>query len=132
MQFLETEATLIAGWPYDVVVEIGGAGLCRTDLHIVEGHWADRSGVASPLIVGAAGRRLPRKGRWRRGRPGAPKFSRSASTPRSRTVFGVGPWLDHAVVEVRPRVPSSAGFTAARENQFLLHVFYTAAGYHVV
>ncbi len=34
--------------PLDVVVRIGGAGLCRTDLHIYEGQWADRSGVATP------------------------------------------------------------------------------------
>jgi NAD+-dependent secondary alcohol dehydrogenase Adh1 len=38
--------------PYDVVVEIGGAGLCRTDLHIVEGQWADRSGVVLPYTLG--------------------------------------------------------------------------------
>ena len=25
--------------PHDVIVRIGGAGLCRTDLHIVEGQW---------------------------------------------------------------------------------------------
>ena len=24
--------------PFDVVVRIGGAGLCRTDLHIIEAH----------------------------------------------------------------------------------------------
>jgi NAD+-dependent secondary alcohol dehydrogenase Adh1 len=41
----------IAG-PYDVIIEIGGAGLCRTDLHIVEGQWADRSGVALPYTLG--------------------------------------------------------------------------------
>jgi NAD+-dependent secondary alcohol dehydrogenase Adh1 len=38
--------------PHDVLVEIGGAGLCRTDLHIVEGQWADRSGVGLPYILG--------------------------------------------------------------------------------
>ena len=38
--------------PYDVIVEIGGAGLCRTDLHIVEGQWADRSGVRLPYTLG--------------------------------------------------------------------------------
>ena len=37
---------------YDVVVRIGGAGLCRTDLHIVEGQWADRSHVALPYTMG--------------------------------------------------------------------------------
>ena len=38
--------------PHDVIVEIGGAGLCRTDLHIVEGQWADRSGVRLPYTLG--------------------------------------------------------------------------------
>ena len=38
--------------PFDVVVEIGGAGLCRTDVHIVEGQWADRSQVALPYTLG--------------------------------------------------------------------------------
>jgi NAD+-dependent secondary alcohol dehydrogenase Adh1 len=27
--------------PLDVIVRIGGAGLCRTDLHIIEGQWKD-------------------------------------------------------------------------------------------
>ena len=38
--------------PLDVLVRIGGAGLCRTDLHIVEGQWADRSGVTLPYTLG--------------------------------------------------------------------------------
>jgi NAD+-dependent secondary alcohol dehydrogenase Adh1 len=38
--------------PLDVLVRIGGAGLCRTDLHIVEGQWAQRSGVALPYTIG--------------------------------------------------------------------------------
>ena len=38
--------------PYDVLVDVGGAGLCRTDLHIVEGQWADRSGVVLPYTLG--------------------------------------------------------------------------------
>ncbi|MFC7640383.1 alcohol dehydrogenase catalytic domain-containing protein [Streptosporangium lutulentum] len=38
--------------PLDVLVEIGGAGLCRTDLHIVEGQWAEKSGVALPYTIG--------------------------------------------------------------------------------
>src|SRR5690606_7365952 len=37
---------------HDVLVDIGGAGLCRTDLHIVEGQWADRSGVVLPYVLG--------------------------------------------------------------------------------
>jgi hypothetical protein len=35
-----------------VLVEIGGAGLCRTDLHIVEGQWVDRTNVALPYTLG--------------------------------------------------------------------------------
>ena len=27
--------------PFDVVIKIGGAGVCRTDLHILEGQWAE-------------------------------------------------------------------------------------------
>jgi NAD+-dependent secondary alcohol dehydrogenase Adh1 len=38
--------------PFDVVVRVGGAGLCRTDLHIVEGQWADKSNVALPYTLG--------------------------------------------------------------------------------
>jgi NAD+-dependent secondary alcohol dehydrogenase Adh1 len=38
--------------PHDVIVRIGGAGLCRTDLHIQEGQWAEKSGVALPYVLG--------------------------------------------------------------------------------
>ncbi len=38
--------------PLDVVVRIGGAGLCRTDLHIQEGQWAEKSGVTLPYTLG--------------------------------------------------------------------------------
>jgi NAD+-dependent secondary alcohol dehydrogenase Adh1 len=38
--------------PFDVVVAIGGAGLCRTDLHIVEGQWAAKSNVVLPYTLG--------------------------------------------------------------------------------
>ncbi|EWT03331.1 alcohol dehydrogenase [Intrasporangium oryzae NRRL B-24470] len=38
--------------PLDVIVRIGGAGLCRTDLHIVEGQWAPTSNVALPYTLG--------------------------------------------------------------------------------
>jgi NAD+-dependent secondary alcohol dehydrogenase Adh1 len=38
--------------PLDVLVEIGAAGLCRTDLHIVEGQLAEKSGVSLPYIIG--------------------------------------------------------------------------------
>ena len=42
---------VLAG-PFDVLVDVGGAGLCRTDLHIVEGQWAQRSGVRLPYTLG--------------------------------------------------------------------------------
>ncbi len=38
--------------PFDVVVRIGGAGVCRTDIHILEGQWAEKSGVALPYTIG--------------------------------------------------------------------------------
>jgi NAD+-dependent secondary alcohol dehydrogenase Adh1 len=38
--------------PFDVVVRIGGAGVCRTDLHIIEEQWAEKSGVVLPYTIG--------------------------------------------------------------------------------
>lgn len=38
--------------PHDVIVRIGGAGLCRTDLHILEGLWKDRVSVTLPYTPG--------------------------------------------------------------------------------
>ncbi|GAB3008025.1 NAD(P)-dependent alcohol dehydrogenase [Amycolatopsis acidiphila] len=38
--------------PFDVLVRIGGAGVCRTDLHILEGQWAEKSGVSLPYTIG--------------------------------------------------------------------------------
>jgi NAD+-dependent secondary alcohol dehydrogenase Adh1 len=38
--------------PLDVIVKIGGAGLCRTDLHIIEGQWAAAMDPALPYTVG--------------------------------------------------------------------------------
>ncbi|GAA4698124.1 NAD(P)-dependent alcohol dehydrogenase [Pseudonocardia yuanmonensis] len=38
--------------PYDVIVKIGGAGVCRTDLHILEGQWAEKSQVTLPYTIG--------------------------------------------------------------------------------
>ena len=36
----------------DVIVRIGGAGVCRTDLHIVEGIWRSKVDVQLPYIMG--------------------------------------------------------------------------------
>lgn len=41
-----------ADGPHDVVVRIGGAGVCRTDLHILEGQWAEKSQVDLPYTIG--------------------------------------------------------------------------------
>ncbi|WP_369256652.1 NAD(P)-dependent alcohol dehydrogenase [Geodermatophilus amargosae] len=38
--------------PLDVVVKIGGAGVCRTDLHILEGQWADLQDPDLPYVIG--------------------------------------------------------------------------------
>ena len=38
--------------PTDVIVRIGGAGVCRTDLHIVEGIWRSKVDVALPYVMG--------------------------------------------------------------------------------
>jgi NAD+-dependent secondary alcohol dehydrogenase Adh1 len=38
--------------PLDVVVRIGAAGLCRTDLHIQEGQWAEKTGIRLPYTLG--------------------------------------------------------------------------------
>ncbi|HET9254027.1 MAG TPA: NAD(P)-dependent alcohol dehydrogenase [Pseudonocardiaceae bacterium] len=38
--------------PLDVIVRIGGAGLCRTDLHIIEGQWERAMAPALPYTIG--------------------------------------------------------------------------------
>ncbi|MFC7340579.1 NAD(P)-dependent alcohol dehydrogenase [Saccharopolyspora griseoalba] len=51
MQLTEVPAPEPAD-PFDVVVKIGGAGVCRTDVHILEGQWAEKSGVTLPYTIG--------------------------------------------------------------------------------
>ena len=38
--------------PLDVIVKMGGAGVCRTDLHIIEGQWDAAMGTPLPYILG--------------------------------------------------------------------------------
>jgi NAD+-dependent secondary alcohol dehydrogenase Adh1 len=38
--------------PFDVVVKIGGAGVCRTDLHIIEGQWEAAMNPQLPYTLG--------------------------------------------------------------------------------
>jgi NAD+-dependent secondary alcohol dehydrogenase Adh1 len=40
------------GGPLDVIVKIGGAGVCRTDLHIIEGQWDAAMGTPLPYTLG--------------------------------------------------------------------------------
>src|SRR5919198_1588232 len=47
----EVPEPAVAG-PLDVIVKIGGAGLCRTDLHIIEGQWAEAMNPTLPYTIG--------------------------------------------------------------------------------
>jgi NAD+-dependent secondary alcohol dehydrogenase Adh1 len=38
--------------PLDVIVKVGGAGVCRTDLHILEGQWAEAMAPELPYVIG--------------------------------------------------------------------------------
>ncbi len=38
--------------PLDVIVKIGGAGVCRTDLHIVNGDWSEAMNPELPYVIG--------------------------------------------------------------------------------
>lgn len=38
--------------PWDVIVDVGAAGLCRTDLHIIEGQWDPIQHPSLPYIIG--------------------------------------------------------------------------------
>ncbi|MFG3524841.1 NAD(P)-dependent alcohol dehydrogenase [Nocardia nova] len=51
LQLTEVPEPGIQG-PLDVIVRIGGAGVCRTDLHILDGQWEEKSGVRLPYTIG--------------------------------------------------------------------------------
>jgi NAD+-dependent secondary alcohol dehydrogenase Adh1 len=51
LQMADVPVPEITG-PHDVIVKIGGAGVCRTDIHILEGQWAEKSGVTLPYTIG--------------------------------------------------------------------------------
>jgi len=51
LKMTEAPVPEVAG-AWDVVVKIGGAGVCRTDLHILEGQWAEKSQVELPYTIG--------------------------------------------------------------------------------
>ena len=47
----EVDEPTITG-PWDVIVDMGAAGLCRTDLHIIEGQWDHIQHPRLPYIIG--------------------------------------------------------------------------------
>ncbi|OLL74604.1 putative alcohol dehydrogenase [Pseudonocardia sp. Ae168_Ps1] len=51
LEMTEVPVPEVAG-PHDVIVKIGGAGVCRTDLHVLEGQWAEKSQVTLPYTIG--------------------------------------------------------------------------------
>ncbi len=51
MQLRDVPEPKVEG-PLDVIVRIGGAGVCRTDLHILEGQWEPKTGVELPYTIG--------------------------------------------------------------------------------
>ena len=59
--------------PEDVIVRVGAAGLCRTDLHVIEGVWRDvmdAEGALLPYIMGHENAgwvidRNPARRKWR-------------------------------------------------------------------
>ncbi|MGF7121817.1 NAD(P)-dependent alcohol dehydrogenase [Rhodococcus sp. TAF43] len=51
LQLTDIPEPVVEG-PLDVIVRIGGAGVCRTDLHILEGQWEKKSGVELPYTIG--------------------------------------------------------------------------------
>jgi NAD+-dependent secondary alcohol dehydrogenase Adh1 len=51
LQLTELAEPTVTG-PLDVIVKVGGAGVCRTDLHILEGQWEAKTGVALPYTIG--------------------------------------------------------------------------------
>ncbi|MBW0117049.1 NAD(P)-dependent alcohol dehydrogenase [Pseudonocardia abyssalis] len=38
--------------PLDVIIKVGGAGVCRTDLHIINGDWAEAQNPNLPYVIG--------------------------------------------------------------------------------
>lgn len=51
MEMQDVEKPQIQG-PLDVIVKVGAAGVCRTDIHILEGQWEEKSGVELPYTIG--------------------------------------------------------------------------------
>ncbi|UUZ58452.1 NAD(P)-dependent alcohol dehydrogenase [Nocardioides sp. B-3] len=51
LQLTDIDEPTVQG-PLDVIVKVGAAGVCRTDLHVIEGQWEEKSGVQLPYTIG--------------------------------------------------------------------------------
>ena len=90
--------------PLDVVVKIGGAGVCRTDLHIILGQWAEAIERHAALHHRARERRLGARGRLRGDERGRRRHGDPASDAHLRTVPGLSGRQRHALQrELLPR-----------------------------
>ena len=83
--------------PLDVIVKIGAAGLCRTDLHIQEGQWASRSEVVAALHARPRERRLGPRDRLRRHQRRGRRHGHRASVHLLRPVHAVPGRRRHAL-----------------------------------
>ena len=90
--------------PLDVIVKIGGAGVCRTDLHILEGQWAEVQNPRAALRHRARERRLGARGRRGRHQRRRRRHRDPASAAQLRAVPRLPGRQGHAVRErVLPR-----------------------------
>ena len=75
--------------PLDVIVKIGGAGVCRTDLHIIEGQWDAAMHTAAALHPGPRERGLGARGRLGGDQRGGRRHRDPASDADLRAVPGL-------------------------------------------
>ncbi len=71
---LDDVAEPTVGSPQDVVVRVGAAGLCRTDLHVLEGQWKEIQHPPLPYTLGHETRAGSRTSAARS--PGLPRATR--------------------------------------------------------
>ena len=93
-----TSANRSSTGPLDVIVKIGGAGVCRTDLHILEGQW-DAIQHPAALRDRPRERRLGARGRRRRHQRGGRRHGDPASAAELRAVPRLPPRRRHALRE---------------------------------
>ena len=75
--------------PFDVIARIGGAGVRRTDLHILEGQWAEKSNVQVAVHDRPRERRLGGRGRCRGHERGRGRQGHRAPAGHLRAVPGL-------------------------------------------